>query len=68
MADGRYESVSTFVLPDESQRQAAEARRRRRMAEMLAQQAYEPGDISAPIPTAAPLVQGLQAFLAARAA
>lgn len=68
MADGRYESVSTFVLPDEYQRQATEARRRRRMAEMLAQQAYEPSDISAPIPTAAPLVQGLQAFLAARAA
>lgn len=68
MADGRYESVSTFVLPDEYQRQAAEARRRRRMAEMLAQQAYQPSDISAPIPAAAPLVQGLQAFLAARAA
>lgn len=67
MADGRYESVSTFVLPDEYQRQAAEARRRRRMAEMLAQQAYQPSDISAPIPAAAPLVQGLQAFLAARA-
>lgn len=67
MADGRYESVSTFILPDEYQRQAAEARRRRRMAEMLAQQTYEPGDISAPIPAAAPLVQGLQAFLTARA-
>ena len=69
MADGRYETVSTFVLPNEYQRQAAEARRRRRMAELMAQQAYQPGDIqNAPIPAAAPLVQGLQAFLAARGA
>lgn len=67
MADERYKSVSPFALPDAYQQQAAEARRRRRMAEMLAQQAYQPSDISAPIPTAAPLVQGLQAFLAARA-
>jgi hypothetical protein len=60
-------TVSTFALPDEYQRQASEARRRRRMAEMLAQQAYQPGDIqNAPIPRGAPLVQGLQAFLAAR--
>jgi len=63
------ETVSTFALPNEYQRQAAEARRRRRMAELLAQQAYQPGDIqNAPIPSAAPLVQGLQAFLSARAA
>ena len=69
MADGRYKTVSTFALPDEYQRQASEARRRRRMAEMLAQQAYQPGDIqNAPIPRGAPLVQGLQSFLAARAA
>lgn len=68
MANERYKSVSTFVLPDEYQRQAAEARRRRRMAEMLAQQAYQPEDISAPIPAAAPLVQGLQAYLTARSA
>jgi len=62
-------TVSTFTLPDEYQRQASEARRRRRMAEILAQQAYQPGDIqNAPIPRGAPLVQGLQAFLAARAA
>ena len=68
MADERYKSVSTFALPDAYQQQAAEARRRRRMAEMLAQQAYQPGDIqNAPIPAAAPLVQGLQAYLAARA-
>lgn len=67
MADGRYKTVSTFALPNEYQRQAAEARRRRRMAEMMAQQAYQPGDVqNAPIPSAAPLVQGLQAFLAAR--
>jgi hypothetical protein len=60
-------TVSMFALPDEYQRQASEARRRRRMAEMLAQQAYQPGDIqNAPIPRGAPLVQGLQAFLAAR--
>jgi hypothetical protein len=69
MADERYKTVSMFVLPDEYQRQASEARRRRRMAEMLAQQAYQPGDIqNAPIPAAAPLVQGLQAYLTARAA
>ena len=69
MADERYKSVSTFALPDEYQRQASEARRRRRMAEMLAQQAYQPGDIqNAPIPRGAPLVQGLQAYLTARAA
>jgi hypothetical protein len=67
MAKIRYES--TFALPDAYQQQAAEARRRRRMAEMLAQQAYQPGDIqNAPIPAAAPLVQGLQAYLTARAA
>jgi len=69
MADEKYKSVSTFALPDEYQRQASEARRRRRMAEMLAQQAYEPGNIqNAPIPRGAPLVQGLQAYLTARAA
>ena len=68
MANEPYKSVSTFALPDAYQQQAAEARRRRRMAEMLAQQAYQPGDIqNAPIPAAAPFVQGLQAFLTARA-
>ena len=68
MADEKYKSVSMFALPDAYQQQAAEARRRRRMAEMLAQQAYQPGDIqNAPIPRGAPLVQGLQAYLAARA-
>ena len=69
MADEKYKSVSMFALPDAYQQQAAEARRRRRMAEMLAQQAYQPGDIqNAPIPRGAPLVQGLQAYLTARAA
>ena len=68
MAEEKYKSVSVFALPDAYQQQAAEARRRRRMAEMLAQQAYQPGDIqNAPIPAAAPLVQGLQAYLTARA-
>ena len=68
MADENYKSVSMFALPDAYQQQASQARRRRRMAEMLAQQAYQPGDIqNAPIPRGAPLVQGLQAYLAARA-
>lgn len=61
------ERVSTFAMPSEYERAAMEARRRRRMAEMLAQQAYVPQDVGvAPIPSAAPLVQGLQAFLTAR--
>lgn len=66
MSNGvRY--TPTFALPSEYEQQAMEARRRRRMAEMLAQQAYQPQDVGvAPIPSAAPLVQGLQAFLAAR--
>lgn len=61
------EYVSTFRMPSEYERAAMEAKRRRRMAEMLAQQAYNPMEFrGAPIPTAAPLVQGLQAFLTAR--
>lgn len=66
MSNGvRY--TPTFALPSEYEQQAMEARRRRRMAEMLAAQAYQPQDVGvAPIPSAAPLVQGLQAFLAAR--
>jgi hypothetical protein len=66
MANGvRY--TPTFAMPSEYEQQAMEARRRRRMAEMLAAQAYQPQEGGvAPIPTAAPLVQGLQAFLAAR--
>jgi len=54
-------------MPSEYERQAMEARRRRRMAEMLAAQAYQPQEGGvAPIPAAAPLVQGLQSFLLAR--
>jgi hypothetical protein len=65
MAETKY--VSTFAMPSEYERAAMEARRRRRMAEMLAAQAYQPQEGGvAPIPTAAPLVQGLQAFLTAR--
>lgn len=61
------ERVSTFAMPSEYERAAMEARRRKRMAEMLAQQAYDPSTVqNAPIPSAAPLVQGLQAFLTAR--
>lgn len=59
--------VETFRLPSEYERSAAEARRRQRMAEMLAAQAYDPSQVvNAPIPAAAPFVQGLQAFLTAR--
>ncbi len=66
MSNGvRY--TPTFAMPSEYEQQAMEARRRRRMAEMLAAQAYQPQDVGvAPIPAAAPLVQGLQAFLTAR--
>jgi len=61
------EYVSTFRMPSEYERAAMEARRRQRMAEMLAQQAYNPMEFQgAPIPKAAPFVQGLQAFLTAR--
>lgn len=55
-----------FAVPSEYERQRAEAERRRLMAEMLAQQEYDPGQFpGAPIPKAAPLVQGLQSFLKA---
>lgn len=66
MSNGvRY--TPTFAMPSEYEQQAMEARRRRRMAEMLAAQAYQPQEGGvAPIPTAAPLVQGLQSFLLAR--
>ena len=63
MADNTVFRVST-----DYDRQAAEARKRRRMADLLAQQVMEPTDYGrGPIPAAAPLVQGLQAFLVARA-
>lgn len=64
---GRNVEVSTFRVPTEYERQAAEARRRSAMAQMLAQQQYVPGESNvAPIPAAAPLVQGIQAFMLAR--
>jgi hypothetical protein len=69
MADSPYKQVQTFNAPTAYDQQMVEARRRRRMAEALANQAYTPQDVGvAPIPAAAPLVQGLQAFLSARAA
>jgi hypothetical protein len=61
-------AVKTFQVSTEYDRQAAEARKRRRMADLLAQQVIEPTQYGpGPTPAAAPLVQGLQAFLAARA-
>lgn len=62
-------AVEFFRTFSDYDRQAAEARRRRAMADLLAQQVVEPTDYGrGPIPAAAPLVQGLQSFLAARAA
>ena len=61
-------AVKTFQVSTEYDRQAADARKRRRMADLLAQQVIEPTQYGpGPTPAAAPLVQGLQAFLAARA-
>jgi hypothetical protein len=61
-------AVKTFQVSTEYDRQAADARRRRRMADLLAQQVIEPTQFGpGPTPAGAPLVQGLQAFLAARA-
>lgn len=61
-------AVEFFRTFSDYDRQAAEARRRRAMADLLAQQVVEPTDYGrGPIPAAAPLVQGLQAFMAARA-
>ena len=61
-------AVKTFQVSTEYDRQAAEARKRRRMADLLAQQVIEPTQYGpGPTPAAAPLVQGLQAFIAARA-
>ena len=57
-----------FQVSTEYDRQAADARKRRRMADLLAQQVIEPTQYGpGPTPAAAQLVQGLQAFLAARA-
>ena len=61
-------AVEFFRTFSDYDRQAAEARRRRAMADLLAQQVVEPTDYGrGPIPAAAPLVRGLQAFMAARA-
>lgn len=66
---GKVEQISVFRLPSDFDQQAAEARKRRRMADLLAQQVVEPTDYGrGPTPAAAPLVRGLQSFLAARAA
>lgn len=62
-------AVEFFRTFSDYDRQSAEARRRRAMADLLAQQVAEPMDYGrGPTPSAAPLVRGLQAFLAARAA
>lgn len=61
------EMVQMFTMPSEYQRAAAEAKRRQRMAELLESQEYDPTVYrNAPIPAAAPLVQGLQAFIKGR--
>lgn len=67
MAVEKVRKVQTFTLPTEYERQAAEARRREMMAEMLAQQAYDPGQYQgAPIPKAAPVVKALEGYLRGR--
>ena len=66
MSNGvRY--TSTFAMPTEYERAAMEARRRQRMAEMLAQQEFRPSDYpTAPIPSAYPLARVLKGFLSGR--
>jgi len=67
MAREKVKQVQVFSLPTEYERQAAEARRREMMAEMLAQQAYDPGQYQgAPIPKAAPVVKALEGYLLGR--
>jgi hypothetical protein len=67
MAREKVKQVQVFSLPTEYERQAAEARRREMMAEMLAQQAYDPGQYQgAPIPKAAPVVKALEGYLRGR--
>jgi hypothetical protein len=67
MAVEKVRKVQTFTLPTEYERAAAEARRREIMAEMLAQQAYDPGQYQgAPIPKAAPVVKALEGYLRGR--
>lgn len=61
--------TSTFRAPSEYERQIEEARRRQMLADVLAQQQYEPSEgNAAPIPRAAPLVKALQSYLTARQA
>ena len=63
----RYKRVETFAMPTEYERAAMEARRRQRMAEMLAQQEFNPSDYPmAPIPSAYPLARALKNFLSGR--
>ena len=63
----RYRRVEAFAMPSEYERAAMEARRRQRMAEMLAQQEFNPASFpNAPIPTAYPLVRALKGFLSGR--
>ena len=67
MAREKVKQVQVFSLPTEYERQTAEARRREMMAEMLAQQAYDPGQYQgAPIPKAAPVVKALEGYLRGR--
>lgn len=67
MAREKVKQVQVFSLPTEYERQTAEARRRQMMAEMLAQQAYDPGQYQgAPIPKAAPVVKALEGYLRGR--
>lgn len=63
----RYKKVEPFAMPTEYERAAMEARRRQRMAEMLAQQEFKPSDYpTAPIPSAYPLARVLKGFLSGR--
>jgi hypothetical protein len=67
MAREKVKQVQVFSLPTEYERQTAEARRREMMAEILAQQAYDPGQYQgAPIPKAAPVVKALEGYLRGR--
>jgi len=66
MSNGvRY--TPTFAMPSEYERAAMEARRRQRMAEMLAQQEFNPANFpNAPIPSAYPIARALKGFLSGR--
>jgi len=66
MSNGvRY--TPTFAMPTEYERAAMEARRRQRMAEMLAQQEFNPANFpNAPISSAYPIARALKGFLSGR--